>query len=156
MADETRWGLPQLQRLGEGRLPARFGISFTAAGAGWLEARLEVQPWQLAPNGYLHAATLIALADTCCGYGCRREMDPELSGFTTLELKANFISTALEGEIRCRAEVVHKGRSTQIWDALVTDGAGRKLALFRCTQMLLGREASNPGSEASASEGSPR
>lgn len=54
--------------------------------------------------------------------------------FTTMELKANFLGTATEGSIHCAAEVVHQGRTTQIWDALVTSvETGRKIAMFRCT-----------------------
>ena len=60
------------------------------------------------------------------------------SGFTTLELKANFLGTAREGAIACLARPVHLGRTTQVWDAEVTlEGTETRLALFRCTQMVL-------------------
>jgi uncharacterized protein (TIGR00369 family) len=59
-------------------------------------------------------------------------------GFTTIELKTNFLGTARDGAIACEATLVHGGRTTQVWDARVTDEAtGKVLALFRCTQMLL-------------------
>lgn len=91
-----------------------------------------------APNGYLHAATVVALADTSCGYGCRIALPPGSPGFTTLELKANFIGTAQQGGIVCEARLVHGGRSTQVWDATVSDEvSGRPIALFRCTQLVL-------------------
>ena len=92
----------------------------------------------MAPNGFLHAASVIALADTSCGYGCVTHLPPGASGFTTLELKSNFLGTAREGAILCRATPVHLGRTTQVWDAEVSvEGAERKIALFRCTQMVL-------------------
>ena len=60
------------------------------------------------------------------------------SGFTTLELKSNFLGTTRDGAIACRATPVHLGRTTQVWDAVVTiEGTERKIALFRCTQMVL-------------------
>ena len=57
--------------------------------------------------------------------------------FTTIELKSNFLGTAREGTMRteCRAE--HLGRTTQVWSATVFGPNDRKLALFRCTQMIL-------------------
>lgn len=92
----------------------------------------------MAPNGYLHAASVIALADTSCGYGCRLSLPAGADGFTTIELKSNFLGTATAGDvISCRAWLVHGGRSTQIWDAEVTDESGKTVALFRCTQMVL-------------------
>ena len=92
----------------------------------------------MAPNGFLHAAAVVALADTSCGYGCVAHLPQGASGFTTLELKANFVGTAREGAIACLATPVHLGRTTQVWDAEVTlEGTETRLALFRCTQMVL-------------------
>jgi len=96
--------------------------------------RLEV----MAPNGFLHAASVVALADTSCGYGCVAPLPQGASGFTTLELKANVLGTAREGAIACLARPVHLGRTTQVWDAEVTvEGTETRIALFRCTQMVL-------------------
>jgi 1,4-dihydroxy-2-naphthoyl-CoA hydrolase len=91
----------------------------------------------MAPNGYLHAAVIVALADTSCGYGCVLSLPEGATGFTTIELKTNFLRTAREGRIGCEARLVHGGRTTQIWDATLADAEGRPLALFRCTQLLL-------------------
>ncbi len=55
-----------------------------------------------------------------------------------MELKGNFLGTRREGAIVCEATLVHGGRPTQVWDATVTDEESRKkLALIRCTQMIL-------------------
>ncbi len=124
--------------LGAGRLPGFLGIEIVDVSGGRIVARLEIQPHHNAPNGYLHAATVVALADTSCGYGCLTSLPSDATGFTTVELKANFIATLTDGSVQCEAEMVHGGRSTQLWDARVTSGRdGRLLALFRCTQLLL-------------------
>ena len=103
-----------------------------------LESRLPVRKELKAPNGFLHAASVIALADTSCGYACVANLPHGASGFTTLELKTNFLGTAKEGALFCRATPAHLGRTTQVWEAVVTiEGTDRKLALFRCTQMVL-------------------
>lgn len=103
-------------------------------------ARIEIQDHHLAPNGYLHAATVVALADTACGYGCLASLPKEARNFTTIELKTNYLGTAREGAIRVEAALVHAGRTTQVWDAAVRDETTNKIiALFRCTQLILYR-----------------
>ena len=126
------------QDIGIGRLPGLVGFKVLALTENRLEAELVIRPDLLAPNGYLHAATVIALADTACGYGCRSHLPEGASGFTTIELKSNFLGTATEGVIHCVATPAHMGGTTQVWDANVTrQSDGRTIALFRCTQMIL-------------------
>jgi 1,4-dihydroxy-2-naphthoyl-CoA hydrolase len=121
-----------------GHLPGLVGVRILSLAPEGLESRLEVRKELMAPNGYLHAASVIALADTSCGYACAANLPQGSSGFTTLELKANFLGTTREGALFCRATPAHLGRSTQVWDAVVTlEGSERKIALFRCTQMVL-------------------
>lgn len=123
---------------GDGRLPGLVGVRIVAVEENRLAAELDVRPDLLAPNGYLHAATVIALADTACGYGCLAHLPPGAENFTTIELKSNFLATTREGTIACLAAPVHLGRTTQVWDAVVSDKAsGGRIALFRCTQMVL-------------------
>ena len=123
---------------GRGRLPELFGFRVMAVEQGLLVAELDIRPELLAPNGFLHAATVIALADTACGYGCIAHMPKGAENFTTVELKSNFLGTAREGGIACIAKPAHLGRNTQVWDATVTRHAdGKPIALFRCTQMIL-------------------
>jgi uncharacterized protein (TIGR00369 family) len=122
----------------EGRLPGLLGMEITAMESGMLRSRMPLREELLAPNGYLHAATVIALADTSCGYGCFANMPEGAEGFTTIELKSNFTGTARSGAIACEARLVHGGRTTQVWDATVADEeSGREICLFRCTQMIL-------------------
>jgi 1,4-dihydroxy-2-naphthoyl-CoA hydrolase len=122
----------------EGTLPGLIGLEFTGAAEGRVRARLDLREELMAPNGYLHAATVVALADTACGYGCFISLPEGANGFTTIELKSNFLGTKREGAIECEATLLHGGRTTQIWDAVVTDEeSGKKIAAFRCTQMVL-------------------
>jgi len=126
-----------LNARGVGHLPGWFGIEIIALEPGKVRARLAIRPEMLAPNGFLHAATVIALADTAAGYGTIAHLPAGAESFTTIELKSNFLGTQTEGMLSCEATAVHTGRTTQIWDAEVSGDDGRRLALFRCTQMVL-------------------
>ena len=118
-------------------LPGKFGVVVTRIAEGRLDAELTLQPWMMAPNGYLHAASVLLLADTAAGYASIAHLPVGAKNFTTIELKTNFLGTVREGKIRteCRAE--HLGRTTQVWSAVVLGADDRRIALFRCTQLIL-------------------
>lgn len=127
-----------LERRSQGRFPGFVGVEMVSIEEGRIAMRLTLRPEHLAPNGYLHGAVVVAIADTACGYGTLGHLPQGASGFTTVELKTNFLATALEGAITCDATAVHLGRTTQIWDAEVcNEASGQRLALFRCTQLIL-------------------
>jgi len=123
-------------RFGASSLPGHLGIEVIEVGEGEVRLAMPVVPTVMAPNGFLHAGAVVTLADTACGYGCVSSLPEGATGFTTIELKSNHLGTARDGTIECIAKAVHRGRTTQVWDAVVTH-AGKTIALFRCTQMLL-------------------
>jgi len=129
--------LAQLQEMGSSGFPGLLGIDFAEAEEGCVRAGLELGEKHMAPNGYVHSGTVVGLADSACGYGCILNLPDGATGFTTIELKTNFLRSARDGTIRCEARLVHGGRTTQIWDAAVTDSENRTMALFRCTQLVL-------------------
>ena len=128
----------ELNARSESALPGLVGVQIVDSQPGVIASRLDVRSDLLAPNGYLHAATIVALADTSCGYGSAANLPDGAIGFTTIELKTNFLGTVVDGGIACDARLVHGGRTTQVWDATVTaEATGAVIALFRCTQMML-------------------
>jgi uncharacterized protein (TIGR00369 family) len=125
----------------DGRLPGLFGLELVSIEHGRVDGRMELRPEHLAPNDFLHAATVIALADSCAGMGCIASLPEGSAGFTTIELKTNFLGTATEGVLECAARMAHGGSRTQVWDSTVTRADdSRVIALFRCTQLILPRE----------------
>jgi 1,4-dihydroxy-2-naphthoyl-CoA hydrolase len=127
-----------LRQAGEVTLPGHMGLELVEITEGSAVMRCAVQPHHLAPNGFLHAGAVITLADTAAGYGCVGNFPENATGFTTIELKANFTGTLLEGVMVAEATLVHSGRTTQVWDVEVcAEETGKTLALFRATQMIL-------------------
>ncbi|OUL71461.1 PaaI family thioesterase [Paraburkholderia hospita] len=133
----SEYTIDRLHERQKGSLPGLLGVRVTGLEEGVLTAELTVRSELLAPNGFLHAATVIGLADTACGYACLAHLPDNARNFTTIELKSNFVGTSTEGTIRAVAKAVHLGRSTQVWDATVTAPDGKTMALFRCTQIVL-------------------
>jgi 1,4-dihydroxy-2-naphthoyl-CoA hydrolase len=126
----------KLNALIPGCLPGHHGFEVLELEQGRLIAKLPLGPEVMAPNGFLHAASVVLLADSACRYGAIAHLPDGASNFTTIELKTNFLATAKEGEVLCEARAVHQGRTTQVWDAEVRRPDGTKIALFRCTQMI--------------------
>lgn len=122
----------------QGYLPGLLGLEMETVQHGLVRARFTVARHHMAPNGFLHAASVVTLADSACGYGCFTSLPEGASGFTTIELKTNFVGTARDGVVACEARMVHGGRTTQVWDAQVRHlETDRVIALFRCTQSVL-------------------
>ena len=127
-----------LNQIGDGHLPGYLGVVVTELEPEVLRAELPVRPELFAPNGFLHAGSVVTLADTATGYACFAHLPDEALGFTTLELKANFLRTVKDGVLRCEARALHMGRTTHVWDATVRSGDGEPpIAVFRCTQLVL-------------------
>ena len=128
----------EFNAIGVGTLPGWIGMEVVTVEGTRVTSRLPVRPELMAPIGYLHAATVVALADTTSGYGTWANLPEGARGVTTIELKSNFIGTARAGVVACEATLAHGGRSTQVWDARVTaEATGKTIALFRCTQLIL-------------------
>ena len=111
-------------------LPGWFGLEVVDVDEGWLAMEVVIKPQFL--------AAVIALADTAAGYATIAHLPDGAASFTTIELKSNFLATAVSGTLRAEASVEHQGRTTQVWDVKVmhTD-TGKTIALFRCSQMVL-------------------
>lgn len=130
--------MDDLNKVGAEYLPGYLSIEMVEVIENGMRARMPIKPLHFAPNTFLHAASIVALADTTCGYATMAHLPEGAQSFTTIELKSNHLGTVREGGIACVATAQHLGRNTQVWDAVVTDEAtGRKIALFRCTQMIL-------------------
>ena len=130
--------IDRFNAFGKDYLPGLVGLVLTEVAEGLVKGELAVRKALLAPNGYLHAGTVVTFADTLSGYGCVAHLPAGAENFTTVELKTNFLNTARDGRLYGEARAVHLGRTTQVWDAVVTHGEKRRrLALFRCTQLLI-------------------
>jgi len=129
----------RLNEFGRERLPGLLGLEILSCSAERVTGRIPVTPPLIAGTGFLWAPVVIALADTLCAYGAGETRPQDSQSFTTVELKTNFLGTVGPGgAIFGEARPAHLGRTTQVWDAVVTnETTGKAIALFRCTQLIL-------------------
>ncbi len=130
--------VPEWNARGKEYLPGHLHFEITRVEPDEIVARFQVEKHLMAWNGFLHAGSIVTLADTCCGYGTVNSLPSGADGFATLDLSSNFVGTAREGMVICVATPVHRGRTTQVWDATVTsEESGKVIAKFRCTQLVI-------------------
>ena len=72
---------------GRDRLPGLLGIQIDEIEEGHVRMHLPLRPELLAPNGYLHAGTVVALADSACGYGCIASLPDGATGYPRVSVK---------------------------------------------------------------------
>jgi 1,4-dihydroxy-2-naphthoyl-CoA hydrolase len=124
--------------LGADFFPGLVGVEVLLVTTNSASARMKVKRSHLAPNGYLHAGSIVTLADTIAGYACLYNLPANGVSFTTMELKSNFLGTVQSGFIQATAHLQHAGRTTQVWDVTVKNEENEKtIALFRCTQLII-------------------
>ena len=134
----NRTSVEGLNKANEGKLPGWLGLEVITVEDGMVEGRLPVRSELVAHTGYLLAGALLSVADILCAYGVSTVWPEGASGFTTAEVKCNFMGTAREGAVLCRAKLLHGGRTTQVWDAeMINEATGKLMAAFRCTQIIL-------------------
>jgi 1,4-dihydroxy-2-naphthoyl-CoA hydrolase len=124
-------------------LPGFLNCEMLELRPGHIEARLPLRDDLLRTAGEsVHGGTVVAFADSCAGWGCLATLPDDANGFTTIELKTNFVATAWACDaLHCTARLLHGGRRTQIWDADVTrERDGRNVAHTRVTQYLLANQ----------------
>ena len=130
--------IESLEQRGETRLPGILDLEIVDISKGSATLRCVITEKHLALNGYLHAGSVVALADTTAGYGCVGNLPEGGTGFTTIELKSNHVGTLLEGAMVANGTLAHGGRTTQVWDVTVTaEDTGKAIAFYRCTQLIL-------------------
>ena len=128
----------KLNQANVGKLPGHLGLEITEVADGKVVGRFKVRDELVAHTGFLLAGAVLSVADILCAYGVSTAWPEGASGFTTAEVKCNFVGTLREGEAVCTASLLHGGRTTQVWDARVEDAAtGKLMAAFRCTQVIL-------------------
>ena len=125
-------------RLSQDHFPEHMGIVVTKVEQVLLELEMELRKEFFAPNGFLHAGSIVTLADTGAGYATVAHLPSDARIFTTLELKTNFMGAARDGKLKAICEAEHMGKSTQVWLVSVIDTTkDKQVALFSCTQMIL-------------------
>lgn len=115
------------------------GICFTAVGEGWVEATMPVDKRTLRPGGLLHGGANLALAETLAGLGSMLLVDINEFDVRGIQVSANHTGGASEGTLFARAEIIHSGNQTHVWNVEIKNEAGKLISTGRVTNMIVKR-----------------
>lgn len=113
------------------------GITITAIGDNFIEARMPVDKRTHQPMGLLHGGASVALAETLGSFGAFLCVNPEEKACVGLEINANHIRSVREGFVIGRATPKHIGKTTQVWEITVSTEEGKLVCVSRLTVQVL-------------------
>lgn len=131
--------LAKLNQSSVNTLMETLGIEYTDVGDGFLEATLPVGPLVHQPMGILHGGATAALAESVGSAASALLLNLETHYPVGLELSVNHIRSMRQGKVRARADLVHQGRTTHLWNISIRDEEGRMVAWSRLSMMVLAR-----------------
>jgi len=113
------------------------GITITAIGDNYIEARMPVDKRTHQPMGLLHGGASVVLAETLGSFGAFLCVNPEEKACVGLEINANHIRSVREGFVIGRATPKHIGKTTQVWEITVSTEEGKLVCVSRLTVQVL-------------------
>ena len=115
-------------------------IEYIDVGEDFLVAKMPVNPRVHQPDGVLHGGATVALAESVGSTASYIFMDAQKVFVRGIEIAANHVKSIKEGEVFARAIILHKGRTTQLWEIKVTDAEGNLISLCKLTTISLPRK----------------
>ena len=112
-------------------------IRFTDVGENYLQAEMPVGPRVHQPDGILHGGATVALAESVASAATYVFMDAQKYMVRGIEISANHLRSVAEGKVLARASLLHKGRTTQLWEIRVTDTEKRLISHCKLTTIAL-------------------
>ncbi|HEX7585916.1 MAG TPA: PaaI family thioesterase [Prolixibacteraceae bacterium] len=115
------------------------GIRFTALGEGWVEASMPVDQRTFRPGGFLHGGANLVLAETVAGLGSMLMVDIQEFDILGIQVSANHTGSVAEGSVNARADIVHSGGQTHVWNVEIRNETGKLISTGRVTNMIVKR-----------------
>lgn len=112
-------------------------IEYTDVGENFLVARMPVTPRVHQPDGVLHGGATVALAESVASAASYIFIDAQNFMVRGIEIAANHVRGVREGFVYAKASLVHKGRTTQLWEIRVTNTADELVSLCKLTTIAL-------------------
>lgn len=115
-------------------------IEYVDIGENFLVGKMPVTPKVHQPDGVLHGGAMVALAESVGSMASYIFMDAQKFFVRGIEISANHIKSMKDGEVFAKATVVHKGKTTQLWDIKLTDNADNLISICKLTTIALPRK----------------
>jgi len=112
------------------------GINFLAFSSTEIKASMPLTNRTSQPNGFLHGGASLALAESLAGAGSYLMVDREQFNVFGFQVSGNHVSTVREGMLYATAVLLHKGKTTHVWDVKISDQNDKLISVVRVTNMV--------------------
>lgn len=116
------------------------GINFSDYSPGNIKATMPVSSKTCQPNGFLHGGASLVLAESLAGAGSYVLVDREKYNVFGLQVSGNHLSTVKEGILYADAQLIHKGKTTHVWEVRITNESDKLISVVRVTNMVADRK----------------
>ncbi|RIV30605.1 hotdog fold thioesterase [Flagellimonas lutimaris] len=123
----------------KGTLMETLDITYIDVGENFLLAKMPVTPKVHQPDGVLHGGASVALAESVGSAASFIFLDAKEFVVRGIEIAANHVRSIKEGFVYARASILHKGRTTQLWEIKITDEEGNLISNCKLTTIALPR-----------------
>ncbi len=124
----------------KGTLMETLDITYIDVGENFLLARMPVTPKVHQPDGVLHGGASVALAESVGSAASYIFLNAKEFFVRGIEISANHVKSIKEGYVYARASILHKGRTTQLWEIKITDEDGKLISNCKLTTIALPRK----------------
>jgi uncharacterized protein (TIGR00369 family) len=129
--------IEQINKLCKNSFIGFLGIEFINYGEDYIEARMPVDENKLQPMGILHGGASLALAETVASAGSFLLVDETKFNVLGLQVTGNHVSTLDSGFILAKAELIHRGTMTHVWDVRISSEDEKLISVARVTNIII-------------------
>ncbi|HKK81455.1 MAG TPA: hotdog fold thioesterase [Prolixibacteraceae bacterium] len=129
--------LAEINKICQNTLIGHLGIEFTSFKNETLEARMKVDERTIQPMGYLHGGASLALAETVGSGASLLLTNPNEYNVFGMNVSANHIASVRQGYVHAKATIIHKGRTSHVWDIEIKDDSGKLISVARVTNAIV-------------------
>ena len=137
---EPKSVLEKLNAINKNTLMETLDITYTEVGEDYLVATMPVTSRVHQPMGLLHGGATVALAESVGSAASYVFLDGNEFFVRGIEISANHVRSIKEGFVYARASILHKGRTTQLWEIKITDEEGNLISNCKLTTIALPRK----------------
>lgn len=132
--------LEQINERAKHALMGNLGMVYTHSSEGRVEATMPVDERTRQPFGILHGGATLALAETVAGMGSMVLCKPDETA-VGMQVSGNHVSSAKEGDtVKAVATIIHRGRSTHVWNVDVFTSADKLVSSVRVVNCVIKRK----------------
>ena len=129
--------LASCEQMCKNTLMETLNIEFVDVTQNTVTARMPVNSRVHQPDGVLHGGASVALAESVGSAGAYIFLQDKNVSIRGIEISANHVKSIRDGFVYAHATIVHKGRTTQLWQIRIENQDKELISLVKLTTLTL-------------------